>query len=263
MKALFFGSLERKLYGVYHPPLASTPLDAAVILCSPGVQEYVSAHWAFRKLAGLLARRGFHVLRFDWSGTGDSSGATEEASLDLWVDDVQVAAQEALDMSGAATLSVVGRRLGAALAARACAKHGLQVRDLVLWDPVICGREYIEELEERHASHCRQLLHPSRPAGARFTELLGHPFPLAMRRAIEGIDLRGTARLPAARTLIVSGEDRAACRDLERSIAATGGAARYCLAQEQGFQRPADPEAALLADRALAAIAAGVAEGTA
>jgi len=39
---------------------------------------------ALRTLAALLAREGFHVLRFDYYATGDSAGESSEGSLSEW-----------------------------------------------------------------------------------------------------------------------------------------------------------------------------------
>ena len=70
MKPFFFGPSAQPRFGLLHPPAGERARRAGVLLCYPGVQEYNISHWAFRKLAGLLARAGFPVLRFDWAGTG-------------------------------------------------------------------------------------------------------------------------------------------------------------------------------------------------
>src|SRR5919201_1417748 len=98
-----------------------------IVLCYPGPQEYNVAHLAFRKLAGLLARRGWHVLRFDYRGTGDSAGASDEGDPTLWIQDLRAAVAELKDIAGISAVSVVGLRLGAAVAALDCAQ-GLSVR---------------------------------------------------------------------------------------------------------------------------------------
>src|SRR6476620_8559273 len=97
MTPRFFGDAARQLYGVYHAP-EGRAREAGVVLCNPGPQEYRHTHWAFRKLAGMLARAGFHVLRFDYFATGDSAGRDDEGSLDQWVLDVATAARELTDL---------------------------------------------------------------------------------------------------------------------------------------------------------------------
>ena len=59
--------------------------------CQPLGHEYIRAHRTFNQLAAGLARAGFPVLRFDYSGTGDSSGADEMGSVKRWMADVREA----------------------------------------------------------------------------------------------------------------------------------------------------------------------------
>src|SRR5262245_41582517 len=115
MRPFFFGR-ERRLYGALHEA-PGTPRGTGVLLCYPGVQEYNVTHWAFRKLAGLLARDGFQVLRFDYSCTGDSQGDVRDGRLEHWVEDIAMAADELKDAGGVRKVSLVGLRLGAMLAA--------------------------------------------------------------------------------------------------------------------------------------------------
>jgi alpha/beta superfamily hydrolase len=80
MTPLLFGSADAPLYGVHHAPQAA-PQRTGIVLCYPFGQEYMRAHRACRQLAMLLAKKGYHVLRFDYSGTGNSSGDVDSASL--------------------------------------------------------------------------------------------------------------------------------------------------------------------------------------
>ena len=131
------------LYGVHHAPRGSTPRSAGVVLCYPFAQEYMRAHRAFRQLALLLSAQGFHVLRFDYTGTGDSSGEPADMSLSRWDEDLRVAVEELMDTAAVDDVWVVGLRLGGALAARA-ASHP-SVGGVVLWDPIVSGAEQLEE----------------------------------------------------------------------------------------------------------------------
>jgi pimeloyl-ACP methyl ester carboxylesterase len=144
MNPIYFGRSEAPLYGVYHAPTGAGR-NRGVVLCYPFGQEYMRAHRAFRQIAWQLTNRGFQVLRFDYSGTGDSSGELEEVTPHDWLQDVHSAVQELREMAGVPRVSVLGVRLGALLAALACEQRD-DVDRLVLWDPVESGRGYEEEL---------------------------------------------------------------------------------------------------------------------
>ena len=69
------------LHGLLHEP---TPVEArgvCVLLLSPGVKGRVGPHRLYLKLSDRLAGLGFHVLRFDYHGLGDSEGELPERVL--------------------------------------------------------------------------------------------------------------------------------------------------------------------------------------
>lgn len=140
---ILFGSRERLLAGVYSPALGGSS-GRAVLLCPPMGQEYLRAHRTGRILADRMAAAGFDVLRFDYYGAGESAGEGEEVSLDGAVDDVVEAANELEALANARTVSLVGVRFGAVVAALAL--QDLPVDRLVLCDPVLEGSTYLEEL---------------------------------------------------------------------------------------------------------------------
>lgn len=111
------------------------------------------AHTALRRLAIELAAQGVYVLRFDYSGTGDSAGNCEEARWQDWIADVRTASQELSDRSGVKEISVLGLRLGATVACAALADRPLD--HLYLWHPVISGTDFLHDLDVQH-SHLRE-----------------------------------------------------------------------------------------------------------
>lgn len=207
MKPLFFGSAERKLFGIYQLPSGGSRVNSshAILLCYPGIHEYNTSHWAFRRLASMLTKHGFHVLRFDYFGTGDSMGEVADGNPTIWEQNIQEAARELLDISGARLLSLVGMRLGAALAYRACGS-GLTAKHLILWEPVVSGKAYVQELERFDRSKNLLFLHSSRTRTGH-QELLGYRFPTEARRAIEALDLLSSPT-PSVESVrfVVSGE---------------------------------------------------------
>src|SRR5271154_7362651 len=119
MLPLFFGSTQRRLFGVYEPAAQRGRVARAVLLCNSWGSEYVNAHRAMRFLARRLCAAGFDTFRFDYFGSGDSGGETTEAELDGWKNDIVIAAQELKDMSGAPRMVLIGLRLGATLVVEA------------------------------------------------------------------------------------------------------------------------------------------------
>lgn len=205
MNPIIFGRAPRALFGVYHPPKAMQARPSAVVLCYPFGQEYMRAHRAFRQMAMLLAKAGFHVLRFDYSGTGDSSGDGDHVSVAEWVADAGEAAEELKETAEVSRVSFVGLRLGAAIAAMA-AEGRSDVDDVVLWDPAVRGRDYLAEiLEERtdSAGHSRTSRASDGTIGA-----MGFPVPEVLRTGLDGLDLLrvGPPRGRSSRLVVVSHE---------------------------------------------------------
>ncbi len=69
-----------RLAGVIEEPMEGPTRPQAVVLLSPGVKTRIAPHGLYRKLAAVLTRLGFRVLRFDFYGLGDSEGTVTETS---------------------------------------------------------------------------------------------------------------------------------------------------------------------------------------
>jgi pimeloyl-ACP methyl ester carboxylesterase len=198
MHPMYFGSSSRPLFGVQHIP-AGTARATGIVILAPGLQEYGTAHWAMRSLASALAARGFHTLRFDYHGMGDSSGEPTDVTMEAWAQDARVAYDEMRDTAGIARVSFIGLRLGA-LVGTLASSAGAGLRDLVLWDPVVCGARYLDEIELRDATMRLRLLHP--PSHASREDLAGYPLPRPVRESIARLDLRKLAPPAADRVAI-------------------------------------------------------------
>jgi pimeloyl-ACP methyl ester carboxylesterase len=208
MNLLYFGSAGRQLFGAYHAPGTATAGRGAALLCPPWGPEYFVSHGIFRRLAVRLSNVGYHVLRFDYYGTGDSAGERHDGDLATWQDDGSAAIDELKDISGEAAVVVVGVRLGAVIGWRLAVSRP-EVRSLVMWDPVISGSDYLLELKASQAEIDRWSL-GRRPIGQSADggeELLGMPLPPAMRSTIGAIT-PAEYRLPtAARVSIFYSDD--------------------------------------------------------
>lgn len=145
----FFGPPGRRLFGCSHPPRDGSERELAAVLCNPLGLEYAYSHRAFLHLASRLAAQGFYVGRFEYFGTGDSGGDDDDASLSGWTDDISTAIDETRRGTQRRHIALIGLRLGAALALQAAVKRG-DVLNLVLWDPIVDGRAYLEQMKVQH-----------------------------------------------------------------------------------------------------------------
>ena len=201
MDVLFLGDSDAPLLGAYHPARSGVDRGIGVVLAYPFGQEYMRAHRALRLLAQALTARGVHVMRVDYRGTGDSAGDLEDFGVLDWIEDLEIARQELRDVSGVRQVGLVGLRLGALLAAELAARLG-GVSPLVLWDPVVSGESYLQELgyEIRRAGEGNNRSRFVAPDGA----LYMNGFRMTVRFQQELRSLALPARLPSgcARTLL-------------------------------------------------------------
>jgi pimeloyl-ACP methyl ester carboxylesterase len=70
-----------QLHGILHEPDPSVARGVCVLLLSPGIKGRVGPHRLYLKIAARLVPLGFHVLRFDYYGLGDSEGNLSERVL--------------------------------------------------------------------------------------------------------------------------------------------------------------------------------------
>jgi alpha/beta superfamily hydrolase len=219
MNPFFFGSSQQPLYGVYHPPKARVPRRTGVVLCYPLWQEYMRAHRAFRQLAMLLSKAGFAVLRFDYFATGDSGGAGEDGDVARWVADVGTAIDELKDMASVQKVSLVGLRVGAALAAAAAVRR-TDLDQVLLWDPVVSGARFVEHVMARHGV-------TSSNGASGTIGVDGFPLTDAMRRSLRGIDLLETPAPGGRELVVVVSEERDDYLTLRTRLAERRVKARY------------------------------------
>ncbi|MGI9423401.1 MAG: hypothetical protein ACR2PA_09415 [Hyphomicrobiaceae bacterium] len=146
MEPFHFESSGDELFGMYHP--ASDPnARRGVVLCPPFVSEANRIYQGTRVLAQRWSDKA-HVLRFDYSGTGDSFGDWERAGPARWIADIAQAASELTEISGASKIVLAGVRFGALLAANSAVQSGAS--ELILWDPVLSGKQYRDDLNSMH-----------------------------------------------------------------------------------------------------------------
>jgi pimeloyl-ACP methyl ester carboxylesterase len=118
------------LYTVLHR--VSKPIGR-VLLVGPFAGERHSSYIPWVLWARYLAERGIEVLRYDYRGIGESSGAFEEMSFSDWSEDVHLLARWLKEQTPEVPLVLHGLGVGALLASRAF--HGGVGEVLLLWSP--------------------------------------------------------------------------------------------------------------------------------
>ncbi len=159
----YFTAGDRSLFGLYHPPKGAQRREA-VLICYPAPQEMMRSYQTHVQLARELASAGHAVLRFDYSGTGDSDGSSDSLALDRWLVDTLAAAVVLKKKSQISRITLLGTRLGGTMALRASCELG--AKQLILWDPVVDGPAYLAALKRSHEAMLRwdptQPPHPGR-----------------------------------------------------------------------------------------------------
>lgn len=188
MQPIYFGNSDKPLFGIYYLPQANHLSSVGIVLCYPIGQEYLWMHRAYRQLANLFTRAGFHVLRFDYYGCGDSWGEGEEGSIPQWLNDITMAIEELKDASGVNRVSLVGFRLGATLSVLAGSERN-DVDSMVLWEPVVYGKDYIKELKVLHEEWVENNLPDPNFAHQTESEIVGFPLTWNLLHNLEIINL--------------------------------------------------------------------------
>ena len=186
MSSFFFEGSACQLYGCYDAPQGAAR-DTGVVIATAHGHEYVQFHRVFVQLAHMLAESGIPVLRFDYSGCGDSGGDPESWSLEQWGDDLGRAASELARLSGVRRIGVVGLRLGGTIACRAVELHS-RLDFTVLWDPVVDGSAFLQELRDAHQVMLRYAHVTASQDAIHGEELLGFPAPSFWVDELEAIE---------------------------------------------------------------------------
>ena len=152
-EAFFFSRGNQQLFAILHRGANAAP-RAGLVMCHPFGEEKLWSHRVFVSFARALAARGTAVLRFDFMGAGDSTGATPDTSLETHLADLEAAIAALRErLPSIERVGLAGLRLGASIAAlyaervaASGAASPLEGAPLVLWDPVLDGESHFQEL---------------------------------------------------------------------------------------------------------------------
>lgn len=227
------GPPQRRLHGFLHVPSGRSG-QTGFVLCNPLGYEAMCTHRTYLALANGLARAGFHALRYDHFGAGDSWGvATGPGLVQSWVEGVELAVAELRARAGVRRVMLFGVRFGAALAAVAGARMG-DVDAAILWAPSWSGRGYVRELRAFRLIKSSKLEPLARPDGGE--AIAGYLFDKATLAEMSAVDLLAQKAPIARRVLIVSRDDLVGGEErLAAHLESTGAQVR--LAADAGYSR--------------------------
>jgi pimeloyl-ACP methyl ester carboxylesterase len=208
---LWFGPSERPLFGWLHLP-ADRVARGGVVLCQPLGIEAICVYFSYRVLADRLADLGLVVLRFDYDGTGDSSGLeTDPDRLEAWLSSVQAASAYLAD-TGVGAVGLVGIRMGGLFAASEASRRG-GVDALVLWDPCLSGRAFLREQR-----FLRSLIVERNDKSESAVEAPGIRFEPDTVKELSDLDMVRMQGTLAPRVLVLVPPGRSKPRGLERRL---------------------------------------------
>lgn len=228
IETFYFNMPTQPLFGGYHAPQSGPTRSCGVVLCYPMGHEYMQCHRAYRQLGIRLSKAGFPVLRFDFYGCGDSGGDYEEGSFQQWTDDISNAIEELRRRAGSIKICLVGLRLGGTLSMMYSAERS-DVDALVLWDVVVNGKAYIDELVDFEKEKFQLLgTHPkkrsngnlylSSPDSTTPAELLGFPLTEQLFAELNRINLLTISKKPANHILLIDSNEKASDQRLRAHL---------------------------------------------
>ena len=119
-------------------------ISSCVLVCSSVLGDFVANYHRERSLGRVLAERGLGVIRFHYSGEGNSQGERRDMTFSTLCDDARAVADHARGI-GFKRLGVLGTRLGSLVAAATVAS--LPSAPVAFWEPATDPLRFIGEAQ--------------------------------------------------------------------------------------------------------------------
>ncbi len=142
----YFGSSKEPLIGWLHTAKNKPMTKSCVLICAPLALEYMNSYRSLRYTADYFALAGIPAMRFDYHGTGDSSGSNlDENRIPDWLTSIEFGYHHIKKITGLNKVGLFGFRMGATLGYLAAEKIAFDF--MVLWAPVERGSHFIREIK--------------------------------------------------------------------------------------------------------------------
>ncbi len=146
---LYFGHADKPLMGWLHSiksNLSISTQNKAVIICQPLGLDYMNAYRSMRFVADYFALAGIPAFRFDYHGTGDSSGSNlDHDRIPDWLESIQFAQKKVVELTGQKSIGLFGFRLGGTLASLASERNNFDF--MILWSAIEKGSRFLREIK--------------------------------------------------------------------------------------------------------------------
>lgn len=141
LQHIYFTNHGERLLGAYHrPDEGAATLPLGIVMLHGWAGYRIGAHQMFTKLGRRAEAAGFHCLRFDFRGRGDSEGDAAAATLTTMISDARVAVDWLVENAGVRRVALVGDCSGAEVAIGTGVSREA-VTDMVLWSAPMVGAD--------------------------------------------------------------------------------------------------------------------------
>jgi alpha-beta hydrolase superfamily lysophospholipase len=224
-RPLYFPSGSRTLFGWLHAGHGATPSDMGVVICKPFGYEAICAHESIRAFADTCVAAGMDTLRFDYSGTGDSSDTAGEGDeMSEWCEDICAAIDALQRAGGARRICLLGVRLGALLGGLVAARRRIDCQIAVA--PVTSGRRYVRELRAFQATAASAATEADARTDAGL-QVAGFRLSGKAVETLKGIELIEVAASPDTSVLILDRSDLPDARRWADKLEGSGADVHY------------------------------------
>lgn len=205
----YFGPVDRRRMGWLHRPSSpAASRTTGAVICAPLAYDALCAHRSLRHFAEAAAGAGYPALRFDYDGTGDSVGSSEDPERwTAWSQSIRDAVHTLREAAGVERVVLLGVGLGASLAATV-ASQSESVAGVAAIAPIVKGKAWLRELRALKAVMGRA----GAPAGLDLAEeseeVVGLLISASTRADIERLDLTALPSMGARDWLVLDREDR-------------------------------------------------------